>query len=94
MEIRISRRAERDLINGNLGWRARYTERPDEFVDRVAAVLELLRANPRLGRATLAYKDARVFVLADIEHLLFYRPHRRHIAVLAVVPSKRQRATP
>jgi plasmid stabilization system protein ParE len=91
VELRYSKRAQRDILERSMNWRAHYPERPDFFDDELERILGLLRDNPRMGHVTTRYKGARVFVLVDVEHLLFYRLGKRHVAVLALLPARTQR---
>lgn len=91
MELRYSARAQRDLLDGSINWRVHHPGRPDLFDDKIVKALELLSEQPRMGRATNRYRNGRVLVLVDIEHLLFYRVHRNYIAVLAILPARAQR---
>ena len=91
MELRYSDRAKRDLLEQSLRWYRFHPQRGDAFDDELKNVLELLAQQPRMGRTTTRYKGARVLVLAETEYLLFYRVHRKHIAVLALLPARAQR---
>lgn len=92
MELRYSKRAQRDLLEGSIGWRTHHPGRANLFDDEVDRLLTLLSTQPRMGRSTRQYRDARVLVLVDIEHLVFYRVHRKYIEILAVVPGRAQRS--
>lgn len=91
MELRYSARAQRDLLDGSIRWRTYHPGRADLFGSELGKALELLRLQPRMGRRTNRYQGARVLVLVEIEHLLFYRVHRKHIAILALLPARAQR---
>jgi plasmid stabilization system protein ParE len=91
VEIRYTKRAERDLLDGDIGWRTHHPSRPAFFADEMKRILELLATQPLMGRRTNRYRDARVFVAVEVERLIFYRVYKRHIMVRAVAPARAQR---
>lgn len=92
MEVRTSKRAQRDIIDASIRWRTTHSTNVDLFDYEVDKALDLLSDNPQMGRATKQHKNGRVLVLPALGFLLFYRIHPTYLMVLAVVLGRTQRA--
>jgi plasmid stabilization system protein ParE len=94
VELRYSKRAQRDLLDNSIGWRVHHPGRADLFDEEISKAMSLLATQPRMGRRVREHKNARVLSIIATGHLVFYRVHRSYLMVLAVLPARAQRAAP
>lgn len=85
MELRYSARVARDILTHDRSWREHHAARPGLFAEELKKLLSLVSAQPRMGQRCNRFKAARVVVIRETEHLLFYRVHRDHVTLLALV---------
>ena len=94
IEVRFSKTAAQHIIDAAINWRTHHPQKPELFNEELQRAIDLLERHPEIGpRArTKRYKEARVLVMRETEHLLVYRREtKRRLRILALHPS---RATP
>ena len=64
---------------------AHHAGRSEVFNQELKELLALVSSQPRMGRRANRYKGARVVVIRETEHLMFYRVNRDHLWILALL---------
>ena len=94
IRVRLSKTAERDILDATIRWRVHHSTSVDLFQDELVAAIELIELFPDAGHRarTTRYKNARVIVMRKTGYLLVYR--RETKARVLVLALRASAATP
>jgi toxin ParE1/3/4 len=87
-QLHWSSRAFQDLEHEREYLGSRNPRAADEFLERVLAVVEILRENPELGRTT-THQNVRELIVSDTQYIIPYRVDGDVIVLLSVFHTKR-----